>query len=259
MSAGENFLVRWSRRKRDAANTPRGPGGDAKPATGQAGDDDDSEASGSADAAAGTRAELPCEPPSLPTLDLTKLPPIDAITATTDIRPFFAAGVPEELKHAALRRAWLADPAIRDFVGIAENQWDFTAGGAPGGAPGFGPLSAADDIGKLLAQVFGDEADESAQLVSGAAPGESSQPVKEAGKSVDAQAADQAEAAAPMADDRSRDADLKVALDSRPEGVAEADVILQKTRAYIAVQNKTDPHDSKVQSSQRSHGRALPK
>jgi hypothetical protein len=27
---------------------------------------------------------------------------------------------------AALRRAWVSDPVIRDFIGIAENQWDFT-------------------------------------------------------------------------------------------------------------------------------------
>jgi hypothetical protein len=60
--------------------------------------------------------------------------------------------VPAELTRAALRRAWVADPAIRDFVGLAENAWDFTA---PGGVPGFGPLPAIDDVARLAAQVAG--------------------------------------------------------------------------------------------------------
>src|SRR5262249_37211422 len=66
--------------------------------------------------------------------------------------PFLAPGVPAELTRAALRRAWSADPAIRDFVGLAENQWDFTA---PGGAPGFGSLTDTEQIRQLLAKVIG--------------------------------------------------------------------------------------------------------
>ena len=38
----------------------------------------------------------------------------NSITAATDIRAFLAPGVPAELTRAALRRAWTADPAIRD-------------------------------------------------------------------------------------------------------------------------------------------------
>ena|SRR5437868_2471234 len=34
-------------------------------------------------------------------------------------------------------RAILADPAIRDFIGLSENAWDFTA---PNGVPGFEPM-----------------------------------------------------------------------------------------------------------------------
>src|SRR5262249_46830555 len=88
-----------------------------------------------------------------PSLDLTKLPPIESITATTDIRAFLAPGVPPEVTRAALRRAWVADPKIRTFIGIAENQWDFTA---PETIPGFGPLKAVDDVRRLVADVFGD-------------------------------------------------------------------------------------------------------
>ena len=60
-----------------------------------------------------------------PEIDLSKLPPLDSITAATDITEFPAQGHSAELCRAALRRAWAADPAIRDFVGLAENAWDF--------------------------------------------------------------------------------------------------------------------------------------
>jgi Protein of unknown function (DUF3306) len=42
-----------------------------------------------------------------PAFDVTKLPPIESITADSDIRAFLAPGVPPELTRAALRRAWL--------------------------------------------------------------------------------------------------------------------------------------------------------
>jgi Protein of unknown function (DUF3306) len=110
MSESENFLARWSRLKRAAAV----------------------EASG--------------EPPTL-AFDPASLPPIESIDATTDIRAFLEARVPDELKHAALRSTWSADPAIRDFVGIAESQWDFND---PASIPGFGVDAAADCVGSLV-------------------------------------------------------------------------------------------------------------
>jgi hypothetical protein len=56
------------------------------------------------------------------------------------------------LARAALRRAWLADPAIRDFIGLSENSWDFTA---PGGVPGFGSVSM-EDAKRLLDRLLAD-------------------------------------------------------------------------------------------------------
>jgi hypothetical protein len=53
--------------------------------------------------------------------------PIASIGAASDSRPFLASGVPEDLTRAAFRRAWSADPAIRDFIGLSENSWDFNA------------------------------------------------------------------------------------------------------------------------------------
>jgi hypothetical protein len=71
-------------------------------------------------------------------LGKANLPPIESIGSGSNIRPFLASGVPADLTRAALRRAWSVDPAIRDFIGLSENSWDFNA---PGGVPGFGPLT----------------------------------------------------------------------------------------------------------------------
>jgi len=75
--------------------------------------------------------------------DPASLPPVESISGSTDIRSFLLPGVPAALTQAALRRAWTTDPAIRDFIGIADSQLDFTD---PTGIPGFGPLTAADEI-----------------------------------------------------------------------------------------------------------------
>ena len=98
---------------------------------------------------------MPAVPPetSEPTsvaFDPNSLPSIESIVADTDIRSFLRSGVPAELTRNALRRAWAADPTIRDFIGIADNQWDFND---PGAMPGFGPLRAAEAAAPLAAQI----------------------------------------------------------------------------------------------------------
>ncbi len=131
MSDKEDFLTRWSRRKSEAAESHAAPAqtseGPAEPAGDQAPKDD---------------AQPPFDPKSLP--------PVESIEAGTDITAFLRAGVPAELARAALRRAWAADPNIRDFIGLSENSWDF----ASGSIPGFGPLSP-EDAGQLLARYSG--------------------------------------------------------------------------------------------------------
>jgi hypothetical protein len=89
---------------------------------------------------------------------LETLPAIDSITATTDIRAFLKPGVPDGLKHAALRQAWATDPAIRDFVGIAENQWDFNK---PQNIPGFGLLDPSQNIQRMVAALSSGRSTES--------------------------------------------------------------------------------------------------
>jgi hypothetical protein len=134
MSEDENFLERWSRRKQQVATEARL---EEKAAPEQ------------------ERPPMPVPGASTetPAVDLSKLPSLDEITAKTDISGFLQKGVPTDLARAALRRAWTSDPAIRDFVGLQENDWVFNK---PGPDQGFGPLGPETDVGKLLAQVFGD-------------------------------------------------------------------------------------------------------
>lgn len=143
MSDPESFAARWSRLKRAEAKeqqeaAPAAPSLEAEPAV-----DTTTDARAEADRAP-VLSEAPFDPESLP--------PIDSITAGSDIKAFLQAGVPKDLTRAALRRAWTADPAIRDFIGLAENQWDFTD---PTAMPGFGPLEATDDVRQLVDQAMG--------------------------------------------------------------------------------------------------------
>ena len=48
-------------------------------------------------------------------------PAIDSVSLTTNLAAFLKSGVPVDLLRAALRRAWISDPAIRDFVGLSED------------------------------------------------------------------------------------------------------------------------------------------
>jgi Protein of unknown function (DUF3306) len=143
MTDPDNFLTRWSRRKRQAASesanesAPESREGD-EPCAPEA-----SSAERTSDAAAPAPVQIVKAETAEPAVDLSKLPPIESITAETDIRAFLAPGVPAELRLAALRRAWVADPKVRDFVGLADYDFDFHT---PGAIPGFGPLEMTDEL-----------------------------------------------------------------------------------------------------------------
>jgi hypothetical protein len=135
------FLSRWSRRKREAAAEPDPPVAESAP-----GQD--------APVAPEPEAARPaCAIPNLPEIDLASLPPIETLTAESDFSLFLRPGIPAALRSAALRRMWSLDPAIRDYIGPVEYQWDFNA---PGGLPlGFaGELLG--DVKTLLAQAIGE-------------------------------------------------------------------------------------------------------
>jgi hypothetical protein len=132
----DDFLKRWSRRKREVAEAEK-PAPPLAEARAQAPLPDH--------AASGEPAKK-----SEDEFDPASLPPIESITAVSDITAFLRAGVPAELTRAALRRVWTTDPAIRNFVGLAENAWDFTD---PNAMPGFGPLESTDEVRRMIAQI----------------------------------------------------------------------------------------------------------
>jgi Protein of unknown function (DUF3306) len=87
----------------------------------------------------------------VPAFDPATLPSLDAIDAQTDIRIFLHPDVPDEMRLPALRRAWSVNPAIRDFRGLAELDWDFNA---TNGAFGFAELRPGAQVEQMLAQIF---------------------------------------------------------------------------------------------------------
>lgn len=130
----EEFLARWSRRKRES-RADVAPAEPAKPAEAQ------------------SAPPVPEANDGESEFDLSDLPSIDEINAATDITAFLRQGIPQELSRAALRRAWASDPAIRDFVGLAENAWDFND---PTAMPGFGPLDcSSEELAALVDRIVG--------------------------------------------------------------------------------------------------------
>lgn len=125
MSGEDGFLSRWARRKQQVQRA----GADQPPAA--------------AEPVAPAEAEEPV-------IDPASLPPVESLTAQSSLAPFLQKGVPEAVKNAALRTMWAADPAIRDYVGPADFQWDFNA---PGAITGFGTLDSGIDVGQMVADV----------------------------------------------------------------------------------------------------------
>jgi hypothetical protein len=168
MSDPDNFLSRWSRRKLDPSNeTNDAPTPETKPTAEAQPDAAESQAP---DAPVPSQEETQ-EPP----FDVASLPPIESITAGTDIRNFLKPGVPLSLSRAALRRAWTSDPAIRDFIEIAENQWDFTNNSIPG----FGPIDPAD-VPRLLARIISSTKDTASSLLEDQSESQQSTPEEKA-------------------------------------------------------------------------------
>src|SRR3984885_11840623 len=141
MTSSENFVSRWARVKSES---------DTEPKTEPVGHGPRQElvaSVGTETPSAQQQNDVVDEP-----FDPASLPSIETITFDTDIRGFLQSRVPAALTRAALRQAWASDPAIRDFIGIAENQWDFND---PTAMPGFGPMLETDNVPTLLARALG--------------------------------------------------------------------------------------------------------
>src|ERR1700716_857805 len=132
----KSFLARWSQRKHEAKQ----PEHDAPVAD----------------------ADVPSKPVAVddaaPEFDLSTLPKLEELTASTDITAFLRKGVPEHLRNAALQKSWALDPAIRNYVNPAlEYAYDWNT---PGGVPGGGELGAGVDVARLVSQIMGEPAAE---------------------------------------------------------------------------------------------------
>jgi len=236
MSDQEGFLARWSRRKQqtahDAEHDAREDAERTKPAA------DASNEPGDARATAD-------QPPGEPAFDVASLPSIDSITAESDIRAFLAPGVPPELTRAALRRAWSADPKIRDFVGLADYAWDFNT---PGSVSGFGAIEMSDVLRRELARMVGRSlvVDRNADPVAPSEQQSRSELSRESGDRTGVPAT--AKSAAWQDQPTHPDSDLH----NSPS-------LLHRDKDLIATQNGGAEIDNGKLIIKRSHGRALPK
>jgi hypothetical protein len=217
MSDQENFLSRWSRRKLDPADKQApeksSPAADVPP----------------------IESAPPAPKSEAPEFDVSTLPSLDSIGATSDIRAFLQAGVPSALRLAALRRAWSADPAIRDYIGPNENFWE---GVGPGGAPGFGELDPNLDVKKLLAEVFGKAEPEPRGPTEPASPNEQSPRAEVSGS------------AAPAANESAQG-------EPQASAVQNATPLLQRDE-HVALHHD-DPQQEAAAARPRRHGGAMPK
>ena len=203
MSEPKDFLSRWSQRK-------------LKPEAEKSAPEEKTPSP------AGTKAVAAPEPE----FDITTLPSLESIGANSDVRAFLQRGVPVNLTRAALRRAWSADPAIRDFVGLSENSWDFNA---PDSIPGFGSLDA-DEVRQVAARFFGELAETTAE-----APAAESNKSEETGSATE-----------------------QLESEHQAEPPAESAVDQQQPDAAMQHRHQVAFCDSSLPSPKR-HGRALPK
>jgi hypothetical protein len=231
----EDFLSRWSRRKRDVAAAEKSA--------------DDSTAKVAKETIAGAEtAPKNADEKLKKEVDLSLLPPIESITSATDVTAFLQAGVPLDLTRAALRRAWSADPAIRDFVGLAEYAWDFTD---PTAMPGFGPLEMTDDVRQMISQVV----DQIGQRVESAGQPDETEHLQTAENSNDSSMIIPSEVDNPGSQPSAVTDEAQIGTASELGN----EVIVQSNKVYIAPQHSSAEAKEKPQQfSRRSHGGALP-
>jgi hypothetical protein len=146
-SDDKGFLARWSQRKHDAKRDSDAPAAEA---------------------------DVPTDPvtEAEPEFDLSSLPKLEEMTATTDITGFLRKGVPEHLRNAALQKSWALDPAIRNYVNPAlDYAYDWNT---PGGVPGSSEIGAGMDVARLVSQIMGSGESLADPSVSDPEPGKAS-------------------------------------------------------------------------------------
>lgn len=155
----EGFLGRWSRAKRSAATSQP-----------EAADAPEPPVDISAEPAPAPEPEL------LSQEELDALPRIEDLTEGSDIRTFLRAGVPRQLRNAAMRRMWMLTPGIRDYSDPAvDYAWDWNT---PGGVPGDGIGPTAESAAKMLKQLLKPQEDDPVVASAQTAPPEADDTAK---------------------------------------------------------------------------------
>jgi hypothetical protein len=248
MNDPENFLSRWARRKRDVAK------GEVRPA-------DREDAAADASIAAPKHSDTPAPDDKIqnevaeqktdePAFDPASLPSLDSITAETDMRPFLARGVPASLRQAALRRVWAADPKIRDFIELAENQWDFNNGQAE--ILGFDFSAPTGDITRMIADIYAKKSESESEIEgkSNAPRSDESVPTVSTHREIAAHRN--------VTGTSSGDATTPAATELANETVRQT--LVERHDEQDAASQKNDAtQDSEFESRRSSHGRAMPK
>ena len=118
----QDFIRRWSRRKRAARHDTRAA--DRQPAE-ESPDKIDEAATAENEATASS--DSPETGESVETAEAAiDLPDIDSLSADSDFTPFMKAGVPKEIRNRALRKLWRVNPAFGHLDGLNDYDGDFT-------------------------------------------------------------------------------------------------------------------------------------
>jgi len=161
-----------------------------------------------------------------------------------DIREYLSC-VPAELTRAALRHVWTADPAIRDFIGLAENAWDFTD---PNAMPGFGPLESSDEVRRMIADLV----DRIGEAAKPGVPEVETEQAQAAINSNDSNLLGPPAATEPQSD--------QAALNTATAQNSDDQVLVHSNQEDTATQhNVAERNADVIQISRRSHGGALPR
>jgi Protein of unknown function (DUF3306) len=122
------FLDRWARRKQEVLRAQ------------------ESQQNQTSAVRAAPAAHMPVEAAeSLP------LPSLDDIVPGGDVAAFFQKHVPEALRAAALRKVWMTDPDIKDFIEMADYQLDYAN---PDSIPGWSSNIEGIDLKGMVERIF---------------------------------------------------------------------------------------------------------
>ena len=251
MTDPADFLSRWSRRKRETASADPDKVVEETPLAEREADATDARPD-SPEKKEESPAAVVAKPEE-PVFDISKLPSIESITAETDIRAFLTPGVPAALRQAALRRAWSADPKIRDFIEMAENQWDFNA---PGEILGFDFSAPTGDIKRMIAEIYGKTpASESETQAQSEAPVDETVPTT---VPMERAIAAHRNVTGTLPGDEAADAASSAVTQSAKETVRQT-LVARHDEQDAASQKNDAAQDSEIESRRRSHGGAMPK